>query len=132
MAGNENQELFGTLASHDAKRKPTPEVAPSSWRNWAAARHQWFRAATKRAASFRTVAFVPCENESSAAIPAKRWHVTVNQPPSSNQPGGDVDREGQHRAVEKESEDAMNERHPPHRRRRKLNIGRLTRDADHV
>ncbi|MGH6836180.1 MAG: hypothetical protein ACREC9_11650 [Methylocella sp.] len=28
----------------------------------AAARHQWFRAATKRAASFKTVAMVPCGN----------------------------------------------------------------------
>jgi hypothetical protein len=52
--------------------------------------------------------------------------------PRSNQPGGDVDRKGQHRAVEKERQDAMNERHPPHRPRRNDDIGGLTRDADHV
>ncbi len=50
----------------------------------------------------------------------------------SNHPGGDVDREGEHRAVEKERQDAMNERRPPHRPRGNVDIGGLTRDPDHV
>src|ERR1700732_855923 len=54
----------------DAKGKPKPEAAPPPRPNWAAARHQWFRAATERAASFKNVAFVRCGKESSAAIAA--------------------------------------------------------------
>src|ERR1019366_2899317 len=44
------------VTAHDAKGKPEPEEAPPPWRNWTAARHQWFRAAGKRAASMPSAA----------------------------------------------------------------------------